>query len=119
MRLRGTTIGALNLFRTGTGHLDDADAVAGQALADVATITILQHRAVLEANAVNGQLTNALSSRVVIEQAKGVLAEACQLDMPEAFQRLRTHARANNLRLTDVARSVVDRSLAVDDVSDG
>ena len=57
MRLRGTTIGALNLFRTGTGHLGDADVVAGQALTDVATITILQHRASLEAHVLNDQLT--------------------------------------------------------------
>ena len=116
MRLRGTTIGALNLFRTGTGHLDEADAAAGQALADVATITILQHRAVLDANAVNDQLTQALSSRVVIEQAKGVIAESSRIGIQEAFERLRAHARSNNLRLTDVARSVVDRSLAVNAV---
>jgi len=114
MRLRGTTIGALNLFRTATGHLGDADIVAGQALADVATITILQHRASLEAHVLNDQLTQALTSRIVIEQAKGVLAEAANVDMQEAFERLRTYARSNNLRLTDVARSVVDRVLAAD-----
>jgi GAF domain-containing protein len=115
LRLRHATIGALNLFRSGTGCLDDADASAGQALADVATITILQHRAALEAHVVNQQLTQALASRVIIEQAKGVVAEASGLDMQEAFERLRLHARRHNRRLTDVARSIVeDRSLVAD-----
>ena len=105
LRLRGNTIGALNLFRAGTGRLSEADVTAGQALADIATITILQHHASLEAQVLNEQLTQALQSRIVIEQAKGVLAEAAHLDMGEAFERLRHHARSHNLRLTDVAQA--------------
>ena len=85
MRLRGTVIGALNLFRVEPGPMDAADIVAAQAFADVATIAILQHRAALEAQVVNEQLNDALNSRIVIEQAKGVLAERAGLDMEQAF----------------------------------
>jgi GAF domain-containing protein len=108
MRLRGDIIGALNLFRADEGPMDDADALAAQALADVATIAILQHRAVLQAQVVNEQLNHALNSRVVIEQAKGVLAERTGLDMAQAFARLRNHARNHNLRLVDLAQDVID-----------
>jgi transcriptional regulator with GAF, ATPase, and Fis domain len=114
LRLRGDTIGALNLFRAGTGRLSEADVAAGRALADIATITILQYNASLEARVLNEQLTQALRSRIVIEQAKGVLAEAAQLDMGEAFDRLRHYARSHNLRLTDVAQAIVDRRLSAD-----
>jgi GAF domain-containing protein len=111
MRLRGTVIGALNLFRTGEGSLDEADIDAAQALADVATIAILQHRATLDAQVLNEQLNHALNSRIVIEQAKGVLAERTGSDMEQAFTRLRTHARNHNLRLADVARNVISGAL--------
>ena len=112
MRLRGQIIGALNLFRTAEGGLTEDDAIAAQALADVATVAILQHRAAAEAHAVNEQLTYALNSRVVIEQAKGMVAERLGLDMEQAFNRLRHHARSHNLRLGDVARNVSDGTLA-------
>jgi GAF domain-containing protein len=115
MRLRGATIGALNLFRAETGHLDEQDVLAAQALADVATIAILQHRVGLHAHLVNEQLNEALKTRIVIEQAKGVIAERAGIDTDEAFQRLRHHARGNNLRLADLAREVASGTLAVDD----
>ena len=108
MRLRGLVIGALNLFRTDEGLLDEADVVVAQALADVATIAILQHRAALQAHIVADQLSHALNSRVLIEQAKGVIAERAQLDMDQAFSWLRHHARSHNLLLVDVAQSVID-----------
>ena len=114
MRLRGTVIGALNLFRSDFDELTDEDVFAAQALADVATIAILQHRVGIEASGVNVQLNEALNSRIVIEQAKGVIAERAGINTDEAFARLRTHARSNNLRLSDVARDVADGSLAVD-----
>ncbi|HVE46310.1 MAG TPA: GAF and ANTAR domain-containing protein [Acidimicrobiales bacterium] len=113
MRLRGRIIGALNLFGAEPGELDEPDGVAARALADVATIAILQHRAVQEAQVLNEQLNYALSSRVVIEQAKGVLAERLGLAMEQAFSTLRNHARSHNLRLVGVATSIVDGSLAV------
>ena len=111
MRLRGTVIGALNLFHLDPGEMQSADVEAAQALADVATIAILQHRASLEAQVVNQQLQHALNSRVVIEQAKGMVAERANLDMEQAFSALRTHARNNNLRLVDVAEAVIGGSL--------
>ena len=111
MRLRGASIGALNLFRTAPGPMRDADVAAAQAFADIATIAILQHRAAVEAQRVNEQLSQALNSRIVIEQAKGMVAERASIEVAEAFDRLRQYARSHNLRLSDVAASVVDGTL--------
>jgi GAF domain-containing protein len=111
MRLRGNIIGALNLFHTEPTQMRADDIEAAQALADVATIAILQHRAALEAQVLNEQLSHALNSRIVIEQAKGVIAEREHLDMEQAFARLRAHARNHNRRLADVARDVIDGTL--------
>ena len=107
MRLRGTVLGALNLFHVHPGKMRPADLEAGQALADVATIAILQHRATLETQLLNEQLNEALNTRIVIEQAKGMVAEHESLDMEQAFATLRYHARSHNLRLADVARAVI------------
>jgi GAF domain-containing protein len=112
MRLRGTVIGALNLFHIEPGEMRQPDTAAAQALADVATIAILQHRAAQEAQVVNEQLNVALNSRVVIEQAKGMVAERNGLTMEDAFSTLRSHARNHNLRLAGVARDVIDGKLA-------
>jgi GAF domain-containing protein len=112
MRLRGTIIGALNLFHTEAGAMPQTDADAAQALADVATIAILQHRAATEAQILNEQLNYALNSRIVIEQAKGMVAEREGLDMEQSFNRLRSYARRNNLRLADVSRDVIAGTLS-------
>jgi GAF domain-containing protein len=114
MRLRGVIIGALNLFRADEGGMEESDVLVAQALADVATIAILQHRAAFEAYRVNEQLHHALNSRIVIEQAKGMLAERAGLDMEQAFSWLRKHARNHNLLLVDVARAVIDGTVAPD-----
>lgn len=111
MRLRGTIIGALNLFRVDQGEMSQPDVDAAQALADVATIGILQHRGALEAQVLNEQLNHALNSRVIIEQAKGMVAEREGLDMERSFSRLRNHARNHNLRLVDVATDVISGAL--------
>ncbi len=112
MRLRGSVIGALNLFQVEPGEMRADDVAAAQAFADVATIAILQHRAAQEAQVVNEQLHNALNSRIVIEQAKGIVAEREGLDMEQAFMTLRSHARNHNLRLSDVARAVISGTLS-------
>jgi GAF domain-containing protein len=112
MRLRGVVIGALNLFRAEPGPLSDEDAAVAQAFADVATIAILQHRAASQAQLVNDQLSRALNSRIVIEQAKGMVAERLDLDMPAAFTLLRRHARSNNLRLAALAEDVIAGAIA-------
>lgn len=113
MRLRGTVIVALNLFHVEPGEMPQADIAAAQAMADVATIAILSHRAAREAQLVNEQLNAALNSRVVIEQAKGMVAERTGFTMEEAFSTLRNHARNHNLRLAGVAQDVIDGRLAV------
>ena len=107
MRLRDQAIGALNLFSTTPAALDADDLVTAQALADVATIAILQQRRIFDAATVADQLNHALASRIVIEQAKGVIAERQGVDMPAAFERLRAHARDRNRRMHDVAADVV------------
>jgi GAF domain-containing protein len=117
MRLRGQIIGALNLFRTETGSMSDDDVVVAQALADIATIAILQNRKTVETGELNAQLTTALSSRIVIEQAKGMIAERQAIPVDEAFDRLRRHARNHNLRLADVARDTVDGTIDPSTVS--
>ena len=111
MRLRGNILGALNLFHVEPTYLQEDDIAAAQALADVATIAILQHRAAIEAQVLNEQLGQALNTRIVIEQAKGVIAERRRLTMEEAFAHLRTHARNHNRRLADVAREVIAGTL--------
>jgi len=112
MRLRGTVIGALTLFQAEVGELHEADVDAAQALADMATIAILQQRATLEAQVVTQLRQHALNSRIVIEQAKGMVAERKGLDMEQAFTALRHHARNHNLRLVVLAEDVIGGFLA-------
>ncbi len=107
MRLRDQVIGTLNLFRAAPGALDPAVVVAATALVDVATIGILQERAVREQEVVAGQLQLALNSRVIIEQAKGVLAERLRVTPDEAFVLLRRYARDHNHRLTELSGDVI------------
>jgi transcriptional regulator with GAF, ATPase, and Fis domain len=111
LRLRKEAIGALNLFHTTPGPLPEADLLLGRALADVATIGILQERAIRGGEIVNEQLQTALTSRVVVEQAKGVLAQHHGLSMDAAFDRLRRHSRNRNLRLAEVARQLATGEL--------
>ncbi len=108
MRLREQVIGALNLFRTGPGAFAPASVRVGQALADVATISLLHERGMRHSDIVNEQLQTALNSRVVIEQAKGKLAERLGVDMDQAFTLLRDRARTTNRRLSDLARAFID-----------
>jgi hypothetical protein len=114
LRLRRDAIGALNLFHHEPGALPAADLALGQALADVATISILQERAIRQGEVLSEQLQTALTSRVIIEQAKGVVAERGNLTMDVAFERLRQYARRRNLRLSEISRQVVETGLATD-----
>jgi transcriptional regulator with GAF, ATPase, and Fis domain len=107
LRLRQTTIGALNLMREVPGEINEHDVRAAQALADVATIGILQERTIRDASTIRDQLQQALSSRIVIEQAKGVVAETSKLSMDAAFHRIRSYARSQQMSLSELARQLV------------
>jgi GAF domain-containing protein len=115
MRLRAARIGALNVFQATPGSFDEAAVLAGQALADVATIAILQARAAQDAARLAGQLEHALESRVMVEQAKGILSERLGIDPELAFSRLRRHARQHHLHLAELASRVVDGSFTLDE----
>lgn len=108
MRLREQIVGALNLFRVSPGALSPTEVLVGQALADAATIGLLHERSTRQSKMLTEQLQTALNSRVVIEQAKGKLAERLGLDVDQAFNLLRDFARNHNLRLPDLARALVD-----------
>ncbi|MGW2560925.1 GAF and ANTAR domain-containing protein [Streptomyces sp. NPDC001514] len=108
MRLRDEVVGALNLFHTDPGPFDPVGTPVAQALADVATISLLQQRSTHRSNVLNEQLQTALNSRVLIEQAKGKLAERQGIDMEQAFTALRSYARAHNRRLSDLACAFID-----------
>ena len=110
MRLRDTVLGTLGLFGAQPGALNAADLTLAQALADVASIALVQERAAADRQAVNEQLQLALTSRVVLEQAKGVLSHTADVDMPTAFAMLRRYSRDHNLRLSQLAHAVVHRS---------
>jgi transcriptional regulator with GAF, ATPase, and Fis domain len=107
LRLRQQTIGALNLFRAEGGAFNDEVQQVGRALADVATIGILQERGLRGQEILARQLQAALNSRVAIEQAKGVLAERHQIDVERAFHLLRSTARSKNTSLSEMAKGVV------------
>jgi GAF domain-containing protein len=106
LRLRKRVIGALNLFGTGPGQMGEADVRVVQALADIATIGLLQERAIRRGEVLTEQLQAALNGRIVIEQAKGVLAQLHGCSTDEAFAMLRDHCRSHGLRLGDVARAI-------------
>lgn len=110
MRLRDDVIGSLNLFRTSTGALPAESAALAQSFANVATISLLQVRAIRQSQMVADQLQIALASRVEIEQAKGVLTERLQIGVADAFSLMRNYARNTNQLLSDVAGQVNARS---------
>jgi GAF domain-containing protein len=108
LSLRGEVIGALNVFGTEVGGgFDDDDVQIIQALADVAAIGLLQERAISRGEVLTEQLQGALNSRIVIEQAKGAIAQARGISVDEAFTVIRGHARRTNQRLSDLAHTIV------------
>ncbi len=112
LRLRTDVIGAMNIFDTELREMTPQQVNISQALADAATIGILQERSVRHQIDVAGQLQGALNSRIVIEQAKGVVAEQQKVSMEEAFAMLRGYSRNSRIPLSDVAAAVIDRSLS-------
>jgi GAF domain-containing protein len=114
LRLRGRFLGALNLLHTESGSLDEHDIDAAQGLADIATIAIVQHQVMHDAQSLSSQLNEALNSRIVIEQAKGKISQARNSDMDQAFRQLRNHARNHNLLLAALAAAVADGTVTPD-----
>jgi ANTAR domain len=112
LRLRTDVIGAMNIFDTESREMTPQQVNISQALADAATIGILQERSVRHQIDVAGQLQGALNSRIVIEQAKGVVAEQQKVSMEDAFAMLRGYSRNSHIPLSDVAAAVIDRSLS-------
>jgi GAF domain-containing protein len=113
LRLRDTTIGTLNLLRTTTGEMQAQDRVAAQAFADVATIGILHERTLRESRIVQEQLQGALNSRIIIEQAKGVVAYTRKVSTDEAFTLIRNHAKSHQASISDVSRQLVEMTLSL------
>ncbi|MEV0790609.1 GAF and ANTAR domain-containing protein [Kribbella sp. NPDC050459] len=113
MRLRNTTLGAVNLFRERAGRLTADTVVLGQALADAATIGIVHQRALARQEIITEQLQTALTSRILIEQAKGFLSHRLSVGVDEAFDVLRSYARSTNRRLTEVAGDVVEGRISL------
>src|SRR4051812_30991237 len=110
MRLREETVGALNIFNADRPALTDFDRRLAQALADVATIGILQQRSLSQASSLAEQLQLALSSRISVEQAKGVIAEYAGVDMGVAFEALRSYSRSRRVKLSSVAEAITSRN---------
>uniref|UniRef100_A0AAU2V5X6 GAF and ANTAR domain-containing protein n=1 Tax=Streptomyces sp. NBC_00003 TaxID=2903608 RepID=A0AAU2V5X6_9ACTN len=110
MKLRHQVVGAVNLFHSRPGRLSDPDIQIGQALADVATISILQQRSIEQSYIEKAQLQSALNSRVTIEQAKGILSERHRLSLDTTFDAMRSYARPRHLRLTELAQQVIDNT---------
>lgn len=119
LRLRDTILGCLNLFMVDAIPLSKTDIALAQALADVASIAIIQDQATREAAKREGHLQHALTSRIAIEQAKGMVAERSRVDMDEAFTRLRSYSRNHNIGLTEVAEALVSGTLAIESLSKG
>jgi GAF domain-containing protein len=116
LRLRGQVIGALNLFCARHTTLSPGDIELGQALCDIATVALLQERAIRSGEILAEQLQRALNSRIVIEQAKGVLAASANLSLNAAFNLMREYARRNHLHLSAVAAEVAARTLTATDL---
>ena len=116
LRLRDSVIGAVNLFCTTTDPFSDDAVALGQALADIATIGLLQERTVRQSGLIAEQLQAALDSRILIEQAKGVLLASAGIDMDRAFQLMRDYSRRNRQSFRDVARAVTERTLTINDL---
>jgi GAF domain-containing protein len=114
LRLRQRVVGALNLFHERTGNFTSADQALAQALADIATIAILQQRTLHRSQLEHLQVQTALNTRAVVEQAKGILAERWHTTIDDAFTILRNHARTHRSRLTDVAHQVIDQTIDTD-----
>jgi GAF domain-containing protein len=111
MTLEGRSIGALNLYSSEPREWPDEDVAAAQVLADLATAFLVNASKLRQQEELAAQLAGALESRVLIEQAKGVVSASAHVSVDEAFRRMRSWARNHNLPLPSVAQDVVEGSL--------
>lgn len=116
MRLRGTVLGTLGLFGENVGRLNDDDLALAQSLVHVASVAIVNEKSAADRTTVNNQLQHALTGRVALEQAKGIIAHVGGLEMDEAFNALRRYARDHRRKLSDVVNQVVNRELRGEDI---
>ncbi|MFE6483802.1 GAF and ANTAR domain-containing protein [Streptomyces sp. NPDC057757] len=116
LRLRDTVVGSLGLFRTTPQPLGQEDVLLAQALADMATIAVLQQRTLAQSETERAQLQYALTSRIILEQAKGVLAERWHCTVDEAFTALRAHTRTHHLRLTELTQDIANGKFDTDQI---
>lgn len=114
LRADNQCVGALNMYSSAAADFGDAEVEAGMVLADVCTTYILNSRTLAESYKLAGQLQRALDSRVVIEQAKGKLAEQLQVSVTEAFEVMRRHARNNGRKLHEIAAEIVEGTLRLE-----
>jgi ANTAR domain./GAF domain. len=119
LRLKDVILGCLNLFMSEPVQLSDAEIALAQALADVASIAIVQDQAVRQAAIREGHLQHALTSRITIEQAKGMIAERGGVGMDDAFARLRAFARNSNRGLTEIAEALIAGTVTIDSITQG
>lgn len=117
LKLHGRVIGTMNLFANKRGALTEHDVAVAQALSDVVTIGILQEQVVRDGNILAAQLNRALDSRILMEQAKGIVSQTVSLTMDQAFAAIRTHARNNNLTIRAVAAGINDRTISIDTIT--
>ncbi len=111
LRLRNQVVGVLNLFCVDRVTLTAADVALGQALCDITTVGLLQERAVRHGDLLTDQLQSALTSRIVLEQAKGIVSERATISLDEAFALMRAHARRNHLQIGAVAKAIIDATI--------
>lgn len=116
MKVRDTVVGAINLFETAPHKLTPEDVPVIRGMAEIATIAILQARAMNEALETADQLRVALRTRVILEQAKGMISQSHGISMEKSFSLLRSYARERRLRLNEVANQIVDGRLHVSDI---
>lgn len=117
LRFHDTVLGAMNLFHNEPGSIDPDSLSVVQAMADVATIGLVQQRALHRAHSVEAQLQHALHSRVTIEQSKGIIFEQASVSMSDAFELLRSYARNTNIKLSDAARQIVEGTLTAENLT--
>lgn len=113
MHLGQMAVGAVNLYAEGPREWPADDLVAAQVMADMATSYLINASTLRQQEQLNEQLRAALESRAIIEQAKGSVAALHGIDVEQAFERIRAHARRHNVSVRSVAEAIVELGLTI------